>query len=138
MRFTNKILACLLAVGWLSVAGNATVSAASFHEACRADIRHFCDTVTAGHGRLMACIYAHEDKVSEACDEASSDVGNILDTVFAKVEQVLSECRPDIEKYCTDKKFGDGAILTCLNQNSASLAEPCKNAVPDFVGDLSE
>jgi hypothetical protein len=138
MRLTNKIMACLLAAGWLATSGNATVSAASFHEACSADIRHYCDTVTAGHGRIMACMYAHEDKVSEACDEATTDVGDILDTVFAKIKQVLSECRPDIEKHCGDVKFGDGAMLTCLNENSASLAEPCKAAVPEFVGDLAD
>ena len=86
----------------------------------------------------MACLYAHEDKVSDDCDAATDDVGDILDTVFAKIQDVMSECRPDIEKHCSDVKFGEGRIISCLNENNASLADACKAVVPQFAEDLAD
>ena len=138
MRLTQKTMLCLLAAGWAAVASTETVSAASLHEACGADIRHYCDTVTAGDGRMMACLYAHEDKITKDCDAQTEDVGYILDTMFAKIADVLSECRPDIEKFCSDQQFGEGRILSCLNENSASLAEPCKSVVPKVTEDIAD
>jgi len=132
MRLINKFMLCCLAAGWLAVAGNKAASAAPVHEACKADIDHYCDTATAGNGRIMACLYAHENKLSDDCDAATDDVSDILDTVFAKIADVLSQCTADIEKHCGDVKFGEGRILTCLNENSASLTDDCKAVAPQF------
>ena len=137
MRLINRFTLGLLTAGCVVVAGNATVSAAPLHEACSADIRHYCDTVTPGNGRLMACLYAHEDKVTEECDSATDDVGDILDTVFATINDVMSECQPDIEKHCSGVDFGEGRIISCLNANSASLADACKAVVPHVAEDLA-
>jgi hypothetical protein len=38
--------------------------------ACDADIRKFCDDVTPGEGRMLACLQAYRDRVHESCDEA--------------------------------------------------------------------
>lgn len=138
MRLTKNLMICFVATGWLAVAGNATGSAQSLHEACRADIRHYCDTVTPGNGRIMACVYAHEDKITADCDAATSDVSDILDTVFASIQDVLSLCRADIEKHCSGVKFGEGRILSCLNENTASLTAECKKVVPQFSKSLAD
>lgn len=38
-------------------------------EACHADIRTYCEGVTPGEGRILACLQAYRDRVSEPCDE---------------------------------------------------------------------
>ena len=134
----NKKLCGLLAVGWLLFASIGVVSAASVHEACKADINHYCDTVTIGNGRLMACLYAHEDKISEDCDDATDDVLAILDTVLARVVDVQSQCISEINKLCSDVKYGEGRILTCLKDNISSLTDDCKKAMPPIAEGLGE
>lgn len=39
-------------------------------EACDSDIARFCADVTPGEGRLLACLQAYRDKVSEQCDQS--------------------------------------------------------------------
>ncbi len=138
MHMIKNLTLGLLAAGWLAVAGPGTANAQTLHEACETSILHFCDTVTPGNGRIMACLYAHEDKVSGACDDVTNDVSTILDSVFAKINDVLSECTPDIEKLCSDAKFGEGRMLTCLSENSASLSEGCKAVAPQISTDLAD
>jgi len=134
----NKNFYGLLAFGWLLMASAGTGSAASVHEACKADIDHYCDTVTIGNGRLMACLYAHENKISEDCDNATDDILAILDTVLAKIVDVQSQCISEIKKFCSDVKYGEGRILTCLKDNSSSLAEDCKKAMPPIADGLGQ
>ena len=123
-----------VACGLFATAGVQHSSAQPFHEICRADIRHFCDTVTAGDGRIMACLYAHEDKISHKCDERTRDISNIIDSTFGLIASVRSSCSPDIEKFCGD--IGHGSILSCLNENAAKLTKPCAEDLPKVSGHL--
>lgn len=34
---------------------------------CATEIENFCSQVTLGEGRMLACFYAHEDKLSGQC-----------------------------------------------------------------------
>ena len=138
MRLVNKIVLCLLSTGWLAGAAVGTASAKPLHEVCKADIDHYCDTVSTGNGRLMACLYAHENKISDECDAATDDVSAILDTVLAKIEEVQAECAPDLQKLCSNVKYGEGRILTCLKDNQASLSDGCKNAMPPIADGLGQ
>ncbi len=36
-------------------------------EACSEEIGQFCHDVTPGDGRILACLYAHEDRLTEGC-----------------------------------------------------------------------
>ena len=47
-----------------------------FMEGCRADIDTYCAQVTPGEQRLMACIYAYNDKLSDECK------GNVRDALL--------------------------------------------------------
>ncbi len=37
---------------------------------CEADIAQFCDGVTPGEGRVLACLHAYADQVTSACEES--------------------------------------------------------------------
>lgn len=36
-------------------------------EGCRAEIETYCNGVTPGEARILACLYAHGDKLPERC-----------------------------------------------------------------------
>ncbi len=36
-------------------------------EGCQAEIETYCKDVTPGEARILACLYAHEDKLPERC-----------------------------------------------------------------------
>jgi hypothetical protein len=37
-------------------------------EGCNTELARFCAEVTPGEGRLLACLYAHGDKLSGQCE----------------------------------------------------------------------
>ena len=39
-------------------------------DGCNTELARFCAEVTPGEGRLLACLYAHGDKLSGQCDYA--------------------------------------------------------------------
>jgi hypothetical protein len=39
-------------------------------EACASDISRFCDDVTPGEGRILACVYGYADQVTPACEDS--------------------------------------------------------------------
>ncbi len=116
------------------VAGNERLAAQSIFESCAKDLETYCGAVTPGDGRTLACIYAHEDKVSDECDVATENVAALLDSFFEKVRYVYDRCADDIQKHCAGIEFGGGHILSCLIEKSSELTDACK----EVTADLSE
>ncbi len=106
-------------------------------ESCEKEIDTYCAKVTPGNGRLIACMYAHENHLSEQCAMAIVDMGDMLDFVFATVREALTICAGDIEASCADTKFGGGRILTCLRDNSTNVTAECKAVVDTFAEELA-
>ena len=107
-------------------------------EACERPIEAFCSEVTPGDGRIISCLYAHEDQLDETCANTISDVGDILDHVFATIRGAMTTCAMDIEKQCKGVEFGGGRIMTCLQENSASITPECRAAVDRFSTELAQ
>ena len=42
---------------------------------CQKEIETFCKDVTPGQGRILACLYAHNDKLSESSGYGFADRG---------------------------------------------------------------
>ncbi len=118
------------------VAGNDRLAAQSIFESCAKDLETYCGAVTPGDGRTLACIYAHEDKVSDECDVATENVAALLDSFFEKVRYVYDRCADDIQKHCAGIEFGGGHILSCLIEKSSELTDACKEVTADLGGRL--
>jgi hypothetical protein len=97
----------------------------SIFEVCSSEIKSHCSAVLPGEGRLYACLYANEEKLSDACDEATVDVLDQLDLFFELIRYAKQECAMDIEKHCTGVEMGGGKILSCLKSHSADLRNDC-------------
>ena len=76
-------------------------------EGCRADIDTHCDQVTPGEQRLMACVHAHDDKVSDECKRDARDALLPVKSDIAQANFVGKPCGSDILAHCGDVEPGD-------------------------------
>ena len=95
-------------------------------EACETEITTYCDQVTPGHGRMLSCMYAHEDKISDTCAASIVDLADALDFMFATVSNAVALCAADIEANCSTVEFGGGRILSCLKANADKVSPECQ------------
>jgi hypothetical protein len=94
--------------------------------ACSDDVQKYCSTVTPGEGRLILCMQAHEDKVSEKCDFALFQASRNLDRALNRIDRVADVCWGDIEARCSNVPEGGGRILQCLANQKTSLTPACQ------------
>jgi hypothetical protein len=98
---------------------------------CKVEIETYCSQVTPGEGRILACLYAHEDKLSAKCEYALYDAAARLERAVAALSYVANECGPDLEKFCASIEPGKGRLLNCLDKHDKQVSKRCKQAVKD-------
>lgn len=102
-------------------------------DACTTEIEAYCSQVTPGNGRLLACFYAHEDKLSGECGWALYEGATVLEEFAAAVTHVANACWDDIVKHCAEVEMGEGRVASCLLEKKAEVSEGCREAI-DYVG----
>lgn len=100
-------------------------------EGCKIELEKYCKDVTPGRGRLLACLYAHEDKLSGRCEYALFDAAVRLERAVAALSYAANECHEDLDKYCAAVEAGEGRLLECLERNSSKVSNRCKQALKD-------
>jgi len=100
-------------------------------EGCNQEIGSFCKNVTPGEGRVLACLYAYGDKLSNRCEYALYDAASQLERAVNALAYTANECRDDLKAYCSDIKPGEGRLLQCIDKNSAQISSRCKQAMKD-------
>jgi len=98
---------------------------------CKMEIEKYCSQVTPGHGRVLACLYAHEDKLSAKCEYALYDAAVQLERAVAALSYVANECDEDLDKYCSSIAPGEGRLLECLDKHDKQVSKRCKQAIKD-------
>ena len=98
---------------------------------CEKELAAYCQGVTPGDGRILACLYAHADKLSGQCEYALYDAAAQLERAVAALAYLVNECGDDLDKYCADVQAGEGRLLDCLNQNEKKVSRRCKQALKD-------
>ena len=107
----------------------------SVKDGCKTELETYCKDVTPGEGRVLACLYAREDKLSERCEYALYDASVQLERAVNALSYVATECDADIEKHCADIEPGKGRVLACLKKNEKAISERCQQAVKDIKRD---
>jgi hypothetical protein len=105
--------------------------AATVHTGCATEIETYCSQVTEGEGRLLACFYAHEDKLSGACQFALYDASAQLEHAVSALNYVAGQCEDDIEKLCASVQAGEGRLLECLGGQKEAVSAECSRAIGD-------
>ena len=100
-------------------------------DGCKMEIEKYCGQVTPGQGRLLACLFAHGDKLSAKCEYALYDAAVQLERAVAALTYVANECDADLEKYCASIAPGEGRLLECLEKHDKQVSGRCKQALKD-------
>jgi hypothetical protein len=103
----------------------------TFSKGCQQELTTFCKDVTPGEGRILACLYAFQDKLSPRCEYALYDSIGQLDRTMTNLSYAVGECREDLKSFCADVKPGEGRLLDCLNQNEAKVSKRCNAALQE-------
>ena len=100
-------------------------------EGCGQEFETYCKNVTPGEGRLLACLYAYNDKISTRCEYAIYDAAAQLERALNTLSYLANECRDDLQKYCSDVKPGEGRLIDCIAKKKDAITDRCKNAIKD-------
>jgi hypothetical protein len=120
------VIATLLSAG---PALSAESTADALRKACQKELTTFCKGVPEGQGRILACFYAFEDKVSDKCMYALYEASVQLEQAATALKYAASSCKDDLEKFCGDVKLGEGRGLACLKKNEKSVSQSCNDAL---------
>ena len=99
--------------------------------ACATEIETYCSQVTPGEGRLLACAYAHEDKLSGECSWAIYKGAAELEAFVDAIVEVATACEGDLMEFCAEVEMGEGQVATCLLENKAEVTDDCRAAIDD-------
>jgi hypothetical protein len=123
------LLLLAVAVSVPAIAGENLVQTVT--DGCKVELEKFCSQVTPGEGRILACLYAHGDKLSGRCEYALYDAAVQLERAVDALAYVANECGPDLDRLCSDVAAGQGRLLKCLEKNDPKVSDRCKQALKD-------
>lgn len=98
---------------------------------CNTELARFCAEVTPGEERLLACLYAHGDKLTKQCDYALYNAAARLERAIGAITYVASECRAELERHCADVDVGEGRVAQCLKEHAGELGPGCGQALTE-------
>lgn len=103
---------------------------------CNGELVEYCSQVSPGRGRIVACLYAHSDKLSNQCS-LTIEVGvQHLNLVLSAVSYVVDQCENDLDNFCGDVEIGSGRMYQCMSENKDNLEPMCKAAFLQAEEDL--
>ena len=105
-------------------------------DACDTDLKKYCSQVTPGEGRLVLCMMAHEDKISDQCFGAMFDAADGIEFFVSDLKRAADVCESDIEKLCDKVEPGKGQIAQCLVDNKAKVSPDCGAELADIEARL--
>lgn len=99
---------------------------------CGNDMKQFCSAITPGGGRVVACLFANNDKISGQCTFAMYEASDRLAATMAALGHLAknTSCRSDLRQYCSGIPAGRGRLYNCLRSNRATLTDGCRAALP--------
>ena len=133
MKRIMTCLVCLIIVLIISSNAGAIESLIkSIATGCEKELKSYCSKVTPGEGRLLACLYAHNDKISGKCEYALYDAAAQLERFVSALSYVVNECENDLQKYCGSVRAGEGRLAECLLvKNKDKISKRCNQAMKD-------
>jgi len=120
------VFAAVLIAGQV-LAADSTVD--KLKKACNKELTTFCKGVRPGEGRILACLHAFEDRVSDQCEFAVYDAALELEKAAAALKFAANQCAGDLQKFCANVKPGEGRALACLSKNDKAVSQSYKDAL---------
>jgi len=98
---------------------------------CKMELEKYCKDVTPGEGRVLACLYAHNDKLTSKCEYALYDSVIQLERSLMSLAYVAEECEDDLDEFCADVPMGEGRLLDCIEKNKKKVSKSCLEAIKE-------
>jgi len=131
----KRLSICILVLGGILIVVNPVMAQEGLIETvangCKDELQKYCSNVTPGEGRVLACLYAYEDKLSGRCEYALYDAASRLERAVAALSYAVNECSADLKQYCSGVAAGEGRLLECLQKNDNKVSQRCKQARKD-------
>lgn len=131
MKSISATLATILLVFGFSATVSAQDIVSTVEQGCSVEIEKYCSQVSPGEGRMLACFFAHEDKLSGQCQYALYNASAQLEHAISALNYVAGQCQSDMEKLCANVAVGEGRVLDCLEANKESVTPACMQAIDD-------
>ncbi len=132
MKLTKRIgfaLAIVFLFSAPTLAGQDLVQTVA--DGCKAELESYCKDVTPGEGRILACLFSHQDKLSGKCEYALYDASVQLERAVAALAYVVNECADDLDQHCSAVEAGEGRLLECIEKNDKKVSSRCKDALKE-------
>lgn len=109
--------------------------------ACKADVKHFCQDIRPGEGRIAACLTNQQNeeskgnnvgrRISDDCHEAIREFKIDRGVNINKDLPLARACTRDVGKFCngTNVYPEPGAIITCLREVKPQLEQNCRKEI---------
>jgi hypothetical protein len=130
-KMKSLLMIALFALTGLSGPVMAQAIVETVEKGCATEIESFCSQVSPGEGRMLACFYAHEDKLSGQCQYALYSASAQLDQAVSALNYVATQCEDDLMTHCANVQIGEGRVLECLRAHADSVSPTCTQAVND-------
>lgn len=101
---------------------------------CASEISTYCKDVQPKDGRVAACLYAVEDKLSNTC--AVHMYKGLVDLRTAI--EAHGQCISDITRHCGDVAPGEGRLYQCLVSKMPTLEAACAAAVKKSEAEMRQ
>ena len=100
---------------------------------CEKELAAYCQGVTPGEGRILACLYAHADKLSGQCEYALFDAAAQLERAVAALAYLVPASAATTSTSTAQAyTAGEGRLLDCLDKNEKKTSSRrCKQALKD-------
>lgn len=100
-------------------------------DGCETELETYCKNVTPGEGRILACLFAYQDRLSGKCEYALYDASVQLERAVAALGYVVNECADDLDKHCSGVAAGEGRLLDCIEKSEKEVSSRCKDAMKE-------
>jgi len=109
----------------------------SLMTACKVDVASLCSGVKEGRGRISACLFAHDNRISGSCKPELAKVtssGTFKKMVPASLNSLKGSegdtrlrqvCAGDIKTHCSGVGSATDKILACLYAWSNRIDKTC-------------
>jgi len=128
-KVIGLVLGVVLLVTLPAAAGQDLVQTVA--DGCKAELETYCKGIKPGEGRILACLYARQDKLSGKCEYALYDAAVQLERAVAALTYVVNECADDLDQHCSGIKAGEGRLLECIEKNDKKVSSRCKEALKE-------
>lgn len=126
--FRNLLAAVALSL-WGSALGAEKGLDETVQKSCQTELGSYCEEVASSEGRLLGCLFAHNEKLSGPCEYALYEAAVRLEREVAAFTDVAKACDDDMDKFCAQVQAGEGRLIECLKGKAAEMTPTCKAAL---------